>query len=547
MESLVCWLTQRYRVSAMLTAQCIFFVVIAVGLVLEWPAVWAGFGAVCLALICLIPIRGRYLTSWLAIAATKTFSSHDQGGNDESVVALSRDVMQCNNGEACTVLEIVTAPIVPTATSPGAFAGAISLPVDELACALQQYDIALSGIEIIVRGRTTEPHHALGAAYSRMLSPLPVAAQRRAWIVVRLSPNDAPDAVRRRGGGTRGICGVLDIATKRIQGVLRDHEISTVLRTTKSLDAISDTLIPMDRVFGIAPSAINTGSLLHVWQPGAAETALNITIRPNHTSKQDPRGPQASYQVTAIAGLAHRTNNPDGVEPSKFPRTIPMAGFRPYVDECFRPNRMGSPETACGRDGTALLSISELAQLHVPVIGCGVLIGVDQAGRAVTAPIANRSGQRVSIEGRIQLLQQLVLRAAATGVDVRIASDRPHAWAQLTSPQSGSPNVALCDKPWPSSPTNMPHLLVLDGAKESHPALGDQPPGVTVLDFVDAMRDDLSPSQGVEYAIRIIQSNEDPHQLRLIFGHRHVDVATVSIPEETDYLLRSQSRRVLAG
>ncbi len=520
---------QRWPIDTVILAQASAIAIAGTGLVLGWPPYGIALAAALAAILLLLRVRGRHITTWMALMLGQ------RGTSVEAPTLLGHDVLLYPGGDACAALEVTSAPLAPTAASPGSHAGAAPVPLAVLADALVQYDITLSGIDVIIRGRSSAPGHPLGNAYSRILSALPIAAHRRAWIVLRLDPFAQRDAVDRRGGGARGTRQALDIAARRLQRMLRAEGLGTVRCTGATLAGLRAELDPMDRTAGIQPGALTTDHLLRAWQPSATESALALSLRPGAPTS-NPASATPLFEIHGVVGHAVPAS---GLP--RFPRTISTTGQRAVAAQALVPGSGYAAQDIVGRDGILRVTRDDLAALRVPVTGCGQLVGVDQHDRAISIPVASRSGTHVRVTGQLALAQQVVLRAAATGAQARIATDRPHSWQALIG-LGAAGQIGLADEPWHEPRPSDPLLLVLDGGDPAP----DAPTGTTILAVEDTARQDSTVVDSlVEPDVHIVQSPQAPQRLRLVVGSRHVDLAAVAIPEETDYVTRSSGARAV--
>lgn len=80
----------------------------------------------------------------------------------------------------------------------------------------------------------------------------------------------------------------------------------------------------------------------------------------------------------------------------------------------------------------------------------GVVIGSDQAGGAVQLHLFRRAPARLALLGGLYLASQVVLRAAATGARVVLATGRPAAWEHVAHALDlGAPGHGVSDAPVP--------------------------------------------------------------------------------------------------
>lgn len=109
----------------------------------------------------------------------------------------------------------------------------------------------------------------------------------------------------------------------------------------------------------------------------------------------------------------------------------------------------------------------------------GVVLGSDQRGSAVQLHLLRSTPTRLVLLGGLYLARQVVLRAAATGASVVIATGRPAAWTPvvLATGSAGGPHGraagpvqvrGLQPGPLPRAGEDTPLLVVHDGSAVPH-------------------------------------------------------------------------------
>ena len=204
--------------------------------------------------------RGRWLTQWVDVTGRYLLRSHDRtlpaqepsAGNEESpvvgledprvallrlvvpdlVIARSADHereplgLAWHEGTWTAVLQVDAAPslVTPVGASP-------NLPMGALVPCLQDRGVLLDAIQVIWHcypGSTALPSSAPAlSSYLEVLGPLPAAARRTTWVVVRLDPRRCPAAVRDRGGGVVGAHRALIGALSRVRNALAARGVPT--------------------------------------------------------------------------------------------------------------------------------------------------------------------------------------------------------------------------------------------------------------------------------------------------------------------------------
>lgn len=119
-----------------------------------------------------------------------------------------------------------------------------------------------------------------------------------------------------------------------------------------------------------------------------------------------------------------------------------------------------------------VVSPSALNRLSLTGDRGGVVLGSDQRGCAVQGHLFRSVPSRIALLGGLYLATQLVLRAAATGALVVVATGRPPAWAHVLNAFGQGPQVAAADPvvqvrglepgPLPRGTQDVPVLVVQD-------------------------------------------------------------------------------------
>jgi len=137
--------------------------------------------------------------------------------------------------------------------------------------------------------------------------------------------------------------------------------------------------------------------------------------------------------------------------------------------------------TAVGTD----FVVAPAALNHLSLTGDrgGVVLGSDQRGGAIQVHLLRPMPSRLALLGGLYLAQQLVLRAAATGAVVVVATGRPAAWTLVLRAFDGAPAGraheapvqirGLAPGPLPRATQDTPVLVVQDSGavpQELYPA-----------------------------------------------------------------------------
>jgi type VII secretion protein EccE len=248
-----------------LTSLVTFEVGLAVSLLLlaiNPGLLWVAAGVFVLAaVLSFIRWRGRWLIQWAAVTLRYLARPHDRAlpaqqpsagdeqespvvGAEDPRVALLRLVvpdlaiargtdherepvgLAWHEGTWTAVLQADAAPSLVTPVG-----GSPNLPMGALVACLQDRGVLLDAIQVIWHcypGSTALSSSAPAlSSYLEVLGPLPAAARRTTWVVVRLDPRRCPAAVRDRGGGVVGAHRALIGALSRVRNALAARGVPT--------------------------------------------------------------------------------------------------------------------------------------------------------------------------------------------------------------------------------------------------------------------------------------------------------------------------------
>ncbi|MCW4351867.1 type VII secretion protein EccE [Hoyosella sp. YIM 151337] len=540
MDALVARLIRRAPLRSVVAAQAAALSVALAAALAGWSTAAVAASACAAAGVCFVTWRARLLIDLipgaLASPLTAPGSAHlldfplSAVTNTTDPYATHRIGVCCSGTQVSAALEVTVAPIAPTAFGRDSYAGAVSLPVELLGEFLHKHSETLHGIDIVTHGFKSTTAHAAGTPYARLIAPLPAASHRSTWLVITVDLVAAQSEIDRRGGGVRAGAQLLALAALRLHRHLAARGFRCGPLTSSELRTIEQTAPHWDHSYAISGSGLTAERLLPLWQPTTALTALAVQVR-----RAEP-GAGARFTLSAVAGHASLR----GVKPFAAPvrGAVALPRRSPVIQRALLP--LGAPDIShlSATAGALLCTAEELHDLHLPASGCGQLIGTDASGRAVTVPIAAPSVSRCVVSGHIQLAQQIVLRALATGAQVRVSTNRPHAWSQLVHP-SDPQRATFADEPWQprtgSAALAAPRLFVIDDGEDGDGACVTAHAGVTVLE----VRGVGAPPPRVEPDVRIDQSWQTPSELRLTIGTKSMQLTAVILPEERDYLTRT--------
>ncbi|WP_273735435.1 type VII secretion protein EccE [Mycolicibacterium septicum] len=305
---------------------------------------------------------------------------------------------------------------------------AAMLPVGVVAAALRQFDVMLSGIDIVGAGRRRAPdgRHNHAATYSRMLGDHPAVGQRHTWCVLRLNTIDNVAALASRDS----VAAAMAVCAQRLVTELNAHGCPARLISGRELDDLDEKLEAgqMDgaRVgwggvstaggtvggYWVTPRDITTSTLDRLWVPDTEATVTTVQLRP-----AEDDGVDIGVLVRYRTGGAQK-------EP-------PITGLNPLTgrhDLAIRAS-LPDPQTRVLRVPHRRIISDE--DLRTPIGSTGIVIGVTATRLPLLVPLDDARSERlatVTVAGEFALLVQVAVRSAAAGFDVVVVTDRPRRW-----------------------------------------------------------------------------------------------------------------------
>ncbi|MGS2808688.1 type VII secretion protein EccE [Nocardia sp. MW-W600-9] len=520
--------------------------------------------AVVVLLIGLVPIRGRSL----AIRLGEWFSRRT-GKRAETLDRAPAFDVPLPEGGGCgvrwdgdlllTMLRVDPPPDTLTLLRSGALSADQLLPLTEIAQCLEQFDIRLVSIDVIATGARTAGTGAAAHLYDRIIGPLPAVAHRTCWLVLRLDPLGNTDAVAKRGGGAKGALRTVIIATRRIANRLaaRDIQVSVLTATemnsavrqlTHGFDPATLTESALELTgegrhlthYQLTAALISNGGLAAIWSTPSLSTTVTLRLHPGARSG----APRDDRTGTVVLNAVVRFDSAGELAEPPLPglRELPGRQRRILLDTL----PIGATDDPAGRDGYRG-TLTALADLAVPTIGCGQLIGADERGQGIAVPLIGAGTRHVDVIGNLDLAQQVVLRATGLGAHAVVHTTRPNAWqsmvANLATPQllSIAPRAAGATPapqpgppPVPAAPYPTTTVLVYDGiAPTTH--LG----GATIVEVRTSERD----SDAVEPDVTLVQDPYSPNRITVRTSTGSATVTMVTTPDEMHYIGESLAAR----
>lgn len=310
---------------------------------------------------------------------------------------------------------------------------AATLPVNVVADALRQFDVKLSGIDIVSAGNRRAPtsHHHHSDTYTAIVGDHSAVGRRRTWCVLRLNSFDNAAAVASRDS----VAATLSACAARLAAELSAHRCPARVVNGAELDDADAALLtgidsevqsgwgglstPVGTVasYGVTAEEISTATLDRLWSPDTDATATTVQLR---------RGPGGDVRIGAMvryltAGPQHRAPL-RGLNPLSGRHDLGLLSglIHPGVPPVLAPQR----------------PLVDDEDLRAPIGATGIIVGTLPSGHPLLVPLqpADPAGtSTVTVSGDLALLVQIAQRSAATGMRVAVVTGRPGPWRDATN------------------------------------------------------------------------------------------------------------------
>jgi type VII secretion protein EccE len=342
---------------------------------------------------------------------------------------------------------------------------AATLPVNVVADALRQFDVKLSGIDIVSAGhrRAAASHHHHSDTYTSVVGDHSAVGQRHTWCVLRLNTFDNAAAVASRDS----VAATLAACAQRLATELVAHRCpARVVDSAELDDADAALLTGIDSdvrsgwaglstpngtlaSYSLTPADISSATLDRLWSPDTDATATTLqlrraadgAVRVGALVRYATAGPQLRPPLTGLNPLSGRHDL--GLLAGLIGPAVPpvLAPQRPLVDD---------------------------EDLRAPIGATGIIVGTTASGHPLLVPLqsADPGGtSTVTVAGDLALLVQIAQRSAATGLRVAVVTNRPAPWRDANNaglrvvrelppelPDNGRGMMVLYDHPQTTGP-----------------------------------------------------------------------------------------------
>ncbi|WP_232236000.1 type VII secretion protein EccE [Nocardia sp. BMG51109] len=543
----------RVVVPVLLVAAVAAWIVLATtGMILVACAV-----AAAVALLGLIPVRGRTLTARIGAALARRQPMRPQR---QIEAAPAVDVPQAEGGSygirwdgdlLLTMLRIDPPPDTLTLLRRGSLSTDHLLGLSRIAACLEQFDIALDSIDVVSVGARTAGTGVAAHLYEQILGPLPAVAHRTVWLVLRLDPLANAEAVEKRGGGGEGAVRAAVIATRRIANRLAADDVAVSVLTAAEMnsavrqlthgfdvDALTETPRSLRTEhrhlthYRIDTALLNPRGLAEIWSTPSLTTAVTLRLcrgADRTSTRRDHSGTVVLSAVVRFDTIAE-------------PESPPLPGLRELHGQQLRMMLDTLPIAAAGRwdRGTGYRgTLAAIEEIVVPTAGCGQLIGADEQGQGIAVSLIGDGTRHLEVIGNLDVAQQVILRATALGAHVVVHTARPDAWHTMVTHLAAPHLVSIAPRsagasyhpPGPPPPAAAPYpsttVLVYDGIPPAMHA-----GGATIVH----VRNPSDPNGQIEADVTLVQDPHAPNRITVRTAAGSATVMMVTTPDEMQYI-----------
>lgn len=310
---------------------------------------------------------------------------------------------------------------------------AAALPVSVVAEALRQFDVTLSGIDILSVGRRRAPgtHHPYAQTYSAVVADHGAMGQRRTVCVLRMNQLSNVGAVVCRDS----VAATLTACAHRLAAELTARHLAARVVGGEELTDIDAALSAglsasaqprwgglrhnngWVSTYWVTPGDITTATLDRVWAPDTDHTATAVQLRP---------GPGDSVEIGMLVRYAT-------AGPQKQP---PVNGLNPLSARHDLGVRAGLAVAATPALRARHRTLEAAEELKAPIGPSGIIVGATTTGHPLLINLAAAQptgSSTVTVAGELALVVQLAQRMAAIGYQVLVRTSRPDPWREASA------------------------------------------------------------------------------------------------------------------
>lgn len=340
------------------------------------------------------------------------------------------------------------------------------LPLEAVAAGLAQFDVSLRGIDIVSAGarRAPKTHHPYAPVYSAEVGDHPAVGQRRTWLVVRLDALASARAIVWR----ESVAATMSAAAEWLAAELTSLRIPARVLTAAQIRAADEAVLAgIDpkglrpgwgrlrhaggyvQTYWMSPGDISSTAIDRLWAPDTHATVVSVQLRRSDTGA-----------TTAGVMVRYHTGGPLA-EP-------PLTGLNPFAGRHDAALRAGLL-SASGGLAVPAREVTAAEKVAVPIGATGIIVGTTASGHPLLVDLRDLTElATVTICGEFALLVQVALRAAATGYQVLVCTNRPQRWQPVTGAGLQVVGAAGLAEQLPAS--QYPYAIVYDGVGGQAPA-----------------------------------------------------------------------------
>lgn len=444
--------------------------------------------------------------------------------------------MRWDGRHLITMLRADRTALTPTLLSSAEIRTGAAVSLAEVARCLSQFDIRLAAVDVVTLGVRTRGPDNVVQLYEKLLGPLPAAAARTVWLVLRFDPLDNTDAIDNRGSAEEGMIRTALVATRRVAARLATREIRVSVLTADELKAVEAAELhdtdPADWTedwralrssdieltgYAVRPEQLDSELLSAVWALPGLATLLRLRMTP---AAESTTPGHRDDTVTLTALVRQDTAGAEQHDPEQTPAGL---GFQPLHGRQRRVlldgGHLEPAVAACGMP-------SALARFTVPVGGSGQVIGATGDGFGVAVPLFGPAVRRVEIDGSLRIAQLMILRSIAVGAQVIVHSTRAEEWAHLVSEVDSPAALSVSSPGGGAQHTAAATMIVYDGVASAgqvseatavHIRSQAESPGgdadIVLIESADHSGDAVVRTAGGELSIQVVSIQEEARYL----------------------------------
>ena len=340
-----------------------------------------------------------------------------------------------------------------------------TLPLDAVAEGMRQFDVRLDGIDVVSVGarRAPKTHHPYAPVYSSRVGDHPAVGQRQTWLVARFNAAQSAPAIVWR----ESVAATMGAAAEWLAQELTSRRIPARVLTAAQIRQADEALLAgadprgltpgwgrlrhaggYVQTYWMSPRDISSPAIDRLWAPDTDATAVSVQLRLTETG------------ATTVGVLVRYHTGGPLAEP-------PLTGLNPLSGRHDVGMAAGLIE-AKAVPAVPARDVVEGERLAVAIGATGIIIGTTPTGHPLLIDVGDPTEMAtVTIAGELALTVQVALRAAATGYQVLVCTQRPQRWQQARGAGLQVAGSAGLSEQLP--PASRRWMLVYDGVSGPAP------------------------------------------------------------------------------